>query len=179
MMIVNGYSWVKCSFVVSIVVAFVYAYQKFTLLNFAGNTASFHIIQPSTDNDVQIVSPTSIMTSITCSLNITIPSSTIVVWSHNTSLITDRSQITTAGSTTTLLIDKLELSDAGEYQCSFNDAVGSGWTVTRNIRLFITGMSPANYVCLYVYRYTTSMQSPISHLVKGRCCATILYPPCT
>ena len=105
---------------------------------FTGNTAPFHITQPPTDNDVQIVSPTATMTSITCSLNITITST--VIWSHNTSLITDFSQITTTGNTTTLLIENLQPSDAGVYQCTFNDAVGSGWTLKRNIRLFITGI---------------------------------------
>ena len=106
---------------------------------FTGNTAPYNITQPSTDNDVQIVSPNATMTSITCSLNITIPSTVIVTWSHNTSLITDLSQITTAGSTTTLLIDNLQPSDAGVYQCEFNDAASSGWELRRNIRLFITG----------------------------------------
>ena len=82
------------------------------------------------------------MTSIKCSLNITIPSTVIVTWSHNTSLITDLSQITTAGSTTTLLIENLQPSDAGDYQCVFNvnDAAGSGWVLRRKIRLFITGI---------------------------------------
>ena len=109
-----------------------------------GNTAPYHITQPSTDNDVQIVSPTVTMTSVTCSLNITIPSTVIVTWSHNANLITDLSQITTAGSTTTLLIRNIQPSDAGDYQCGFNDAHASGWILRRNIRLIITG--------LYVYR---------------------------
>ena len=108
---------------------------------FTGNTAPYHFTQPSTDNDVQIVSPTATMTSITCSLNITIPSTVTVTWSHNANLITDLSQITTAGSTTTLQIENLQPSDAGVYDCVFNDAVGSGWILQRNIRLFITGIS--------------------------------------
>ena len=67
------------------------------------------------------------MATLTCSLNITIPSTVIVTWSHNiTNLITDPSQVTTTGSTTTLLIESLQPSDAGDYQCVFNDAVGSG-----------------------------------------------------
>ena len=111
---------------------------------FTGNTAPFHITQPSTDNDVQIVSPTATMATLTCSLNVTIPSTVIVTWSNNTNLIIDLSQITQTGSTTTLLIENLQSSDAGDYQCVFNDAIGSGWTLRRNIRLFITG--------LYVYR---------------------------
>ena len=105
-----------------------------------GTTAPFHITQPSTDNDVQIVSPTATMASVTCSLNITIPSTVIVVWLNNTNLITDLSQITTAGNITTLLIQNFRPSDAGDYECIFNDAVGSGFTVRRNIRLVIAGM---------------------------------------
>ena len=111
---------------------------------FTGNTAPYHITQPSTDNNVQIVSPTATMATLTCSLNITIPSTVIVSWAHNNTLFTDRSQITAAGNTTTLLIENLQPSDAGDYQCVFNDAVGSGWVLRRNSRLIITG--------LYVYR---------------------------
>ena len=117
-----------------------------------GNTAPYHITQPSTDNDVQIVSPTATMTSITCSLNITIPSTVIVTWSHNASLITDLSQITTAGSTTTLRIGNLQSSDAGVYQCVFNDVIGSGWELRRNVRLYITSMNQlCSYMCIYSY----------------------------
>ena len=103
----------------------------------AGNTAPYNITQPSTDNDVQIVSPTATMTSITCSLNITIPSTMNVTWSHNTSLITDLSQITTTGSTTTLLIENLQPSDAGVYQCVFNDT--AGYVLRRRTTLLIIG----------------------------------------
>ena len=119
---------------------------------FTGNTAPYNIIQPSTDNDVQIVSPTAKMATLTCSLNITIPSTVIVTWSHNANLITDLSQVTTTGSTTTLLIQNLQPSDAGDYQCDFNDAAGSGWVLKRYIRLLITG-NMAMYV--YLDRITT------------------------
>ena len=105
-----------------------------------GNTAPFHITQPSTDNDVQIVSPTATMVTLTCSLNITIPSTVIVIWSHNNTNFIDRSQISQTGNTTTVLIQNPQPSDAGDYQCGFNDALGSGWSLRRNIRLFITGM---------------------------------------
>ena len=106
---------------------------------FTGITAPYHITQPSTDNDVQIVSPTATIATLTCSLNITIPSTVIVSWTHNDTLFIDSSQITQTGNTTTLLIENLQPSDAVDYQCVFNDAVGSGWTLRRNIRLFITG----------------------------------------
>ena len=122
---------------------------------FTGNTAPYHITQPSTDSDVQIVSPTATMGTLTCSLNITISSTVLVTWSHNANLITDLSQITQTGSTTTLLIENLQPSDAGDYQCVFNDAIGSGWTLRRNIRLFITGI--AMFICrklqLWINKY--------------------------
>ena len=107
-------------------------------MQFTGNTAPYHITQPSTDNDVQIVSPTATMATLTCSLNVTIPSSAIVTWTHNNTCFIPFDQPSTAGSTTTLTIENLLSSDAGVYQCTFNDAVGSGWILRRNIRLLIT-----------------------------------------
>ena len=102
------------------------------------------------------------MTSITCSLNITIPSTVIVTWSHNTSLITDLSQITTAGSTTTLLIGDLQPSDAGVYQCVFNDT--AGYVLRRRTTLLIVGklammpfhISPScTYICNLICKKLT------------------------
>ena len=126
---------------------------------FTGNTAPYHITVPSTDNDVQIVSPTATMASVTCSLNIIIPFTVIVIWTHNITNYIDGSQITTTGSTTTLQIENLQSSDAGDYQCIFNDAIGSGGTLRRNIRLFITG--------LYIYRsYATKVWSKKCALIN-------------
>ena len=107
-----------------------------------GNTAPYHITQPSTDNDVQIVSPNATMTSITCSLNITIPLSTIVIWSHNGGIATrasNKNEIR-AGYSTTLQIENPQSSDAGVYQCTFNGVANDGWVLKRNIRLLITGI---------------------------------------
>ena len=84
------------------------------------------------------------MASVTCSLNITIPSTVIVTWSHN-NLIADPNQITRIGNTTTLLIGNPQPSDAGIYQCVFDDTSGSGWILHRNIRLITQGM-----VCTYI-----------------------------
>ena len=114
-----------------------------------GNTAPYHITQPSTDNDVQIVSPTATMATLTCSLNITIPSTVIVAWTHNNTNFIDNSQITQTDNIITLLIENPQPSDAGDYQCVFNDAVSSGWTLRRNIRLIVTGI----YVCLFAWNY--------------------------
>ena len=113
-----------------------------------GNTAPYHFTQPSTDNDVQIVSPTATMTSITCSLNITIPSRTIVIWSHNGGIATtasNKNEIRTSHGTT-LLIENPRSSDAGVYQCTFYGITYDGWVLKRNIRLLITGIAIVIYV---------------------------------
>ena len=77
------------------------------------------------------------MTSITCSLNITIPSTVIVIWVHNNNIITSGTQ---SGDTASLLLGPPQSSDAGVYQCVFNDDFGSGWTIRKNVRLVIAGM---------------------------------------
>ena len=84
------------------------------------------------------------MATLTCSLNVTIPSSAVVSWTHNNTNPKVANQVSTAGSTTTLTIENLQSSDAGIYQCTFNDTDGSGWTLRRNIMLLITG----SYVCM-------------------------------
>ena len=112
---------------------------------FTGNTAPYHITQPSTDYDVQIVSSTATMANLTCSLNVTIPSSVAVGWIHNIDNPIPEIKTTKIGNTTTLPIENLQQSDAGVYQCVFIDDDfafgGSGWTLRRNIRLFITSMN--------------------------------------
>ena len=66
-----------------------------------------------------------------CSLNVTIPSSMTVTWSHN-GTATPPNEVSTAGSTTTLVIRNPQPSDAGVYQCVFNDSV-NGWMLKRNV----------------------------------------------
>ena len=105
-----------------------------------GNVAPYNITQPSTDNDVQIVSPTATMATLTCSLNGTIPSSAVVFWTHNNTITIPFNQTSTSGNTTTLTIENPLSSDDGVYQCVFNDVVGSGWTLRRSIILLIIGM---------------------------------------
>ena len=106
---------------------------------YTGNTAPFHITQPPV-NYVQIVTVTTV--NVTCSLNITIPSTMIILWIHNNTVIRgDRVSHSTSGNTTTLLINNFQSSDVGDYQCIFNDIINSGWTIRRNIILNINGMS--------------------------------------
>ena len=100
-----------------------------------GSTAPFHITQPSTDNDVQIVSPTATMATLTCSLNITITVAVLVRWSFNNGNLMTGS---TNGNTARLQIRNLAAA-AGVYQCVFTD-ISDGWQIRRNIRLNITGM---------------------------------------
>ena len=84
------------------------------------------------------------MATLTCSLNVTIPSSAIVSWTHNNTNPKAANQSSTADSTTTLTIENLQSSDAGVYQCTFNNTDGSGWVLRRNIMLLIAG----SYVCM-------------------------------
>ena len=81
-----------------------------------------------------------------CSLNVTIPSSMTVTWSHNGTA--PPNEVSTAGSTTTLVIRNPQPSDAGDYQCVFNDSV-NGWMLKRNISgiYFYT----YNYINMCIY----------------------------
>ena len=107
-----------------------------------GYAAPFHITQPSTDNDVQIVSSTATMATLTCSLNITIPFNMFITWDHNGTIATTASNKNAIQSShsTTLLIENPHSSDAGLYRCTFNNAVNNGWVLRRNIRLSIASM---------------------------------------
>ena len=74
------------------------------------------------------------MATLTCSLNVTIPSDMIIIWSHNSSVVrTDG--VSRAGKSTTLVIENFKPSDAGDYECQFYKAINNGWTLIRNIRL--------------------------------------------
>ena len=127
---------------------------NFVYCTIIGNTAPYNITQPPTDNYVQVVSPTEIMATLTCSLNVTIPSSMTLTWLHNgTIIMTPPNEVLTAGNTTTLVIRNLQPSDAGVYQCVFNDSVGSyynsGWVLRRNIVSLIAG----TFVATFVHNY--------------------------
>ena len=74
------------------------------------------------------------MVMMTCSLNITIPSSVVVIWTHNNDDLLSNKAVE-IGSTTTVLIENFQPSDTGFYRCIFDDTFGSGWTLTRNIIL--------------------------------------------
>ena len=68
-----------------------------------------------------------------CSLNVTIPSSMTVTWSHNgTDIMTPPNEVLTADNTTTLVITNPQPSDTGVYQCVFTHSV-NGWMLKRKI----------------------------------------------
>ena len=120
---------------------------------FTGNTAPFHITQPPTDNYVQRVSSTAAMVNLMCSLNITITTTMVVLWTPPTNDILSPPLVNfyTTGNTTTLVIENPQPSDSGVYQCAFNDDGfgGSGWVLRRNIVLNVTGMFVHEVMCKY------------------------------
>jgi len=109
------------------------------VLLFIGIPASYHLVYPPIDGYKQVVPTTATMTTITCSLNDTIPASVEVTWFYNDSVITTPGLVTQDDDTTTLLLQNLQSSNlAGTYRCVFNDSV-NGWTLKRSIVLVITG----------------------------------------
>ena len=131
----------------------------FVVHNSLGNTAPFHITQPSTDYDVQIVSPTATMVNLTCSLNVTIPVYVQILWIHivhnnKHEIMSKRKQQLKDDKTATLLVKNLQPSDAGIYQCVFNDQAGSGWTLRRNIQVCIIGKFVYEAVTILMFMYS-------------------------
>ena len=92
------------------------------------------IVHPSNSSYMITFNDSLSSVQLTCSLNVTIPSSMTVTWLHNGTIVmtTPPNEVLTAGSTTTLLIRNPQSSDAGDYQCVFNDSV-NGWMLKRNI----------------------------------------------
>jgi len=54
-----------------------------------------------------------------CSLNVIIPSSVTVIWTHDSNLPPPNSRVIQTGNTATLLIENPQQSDAGQYTCTF------------------------------------------------------------
>ena len=97
------------------------------------------IIHPPNDSYIVTVNSLSSV-QLMCSLNVTIPSSMTVTWSHNgNDIMTPPNEVSTTGNTTTLLTRNLQPSVAGVYQCVFNDSV-NGWILRRNSTLLISSM---------------------------------------
>lgn len=96
-----------------------------------------YITHPSTDNcnNTQLVTSSTRMVSLTCSLNVIISSSMTVTWLHNNSIVmtTPFTRVMTDGKTATLEIRSFQLSSVGIYQCIFNNT--AGYILRRNISL--------------------------------------------
>ena len=110
-----------------------------------GNEAPYNITQPSTDNDVQIVTAT--MATLTCSLNDTIPPTMMITWTHNNTITIPINQTSTTGNTTTLTIENPQSSDDGVYQCVFNDT--AGYTLRRRI-IFLSSSKSFSLCRVYI-----------------------------
>ena len=97
-----------------------------------GNTALYHITQPPTNDDIQIVFPNVTEINLLCVLNVNIPSGMMITWLHNgnveVNLTTNKEQ--TSNSET--LRRNTQPSDAGVYQCLFSD-IAMGLILRRNI----------------------------------------------
>ena len=95
------------------------------------NEAPYHIIQPPTDDYIQIFSPGvngRLSVTLSCSLNISIPTGMTVTWLRNDNKIFMQTQ-----STNTAMLSVLTKSNYGSdvFQCVFNNTAGC--TVRRSI----------------------------------------------
>ena len=91
-------------------------------------TVPYYIIQPSTDDTVQIVPPNAATNfEVTCSLNVNIPVGMTLTWSYNGEVIWTATN-PYANTNTWRLRGR---SPAGVYQCAFNYT--TGYIVRRNI----------------------------------------------
>ena len=90
------------------------------------------------------------MAMLTCSLNVTIPSSVTVSWVHNGTITIPSREVTQDDCTTTLQIESPQSSDAGVYQCVFNDT--AGYVLRRStILLILSKLLSYLYTSHFVY----------------------------
>ena len=94
-------------------------------------TAPYHITQPSTNNDVQLVSPTATMLDLRCSLNVTIPAGIMVTWLRSGNVLQTRNTTDTDTVTNTVRLLLGGRPQPGVYQCVFNDP--AWYILGRNI----------------------------------------------
>jgi len=97
-----------------------------------GSTVPYFITQPSSENDVQIVSPAATIINLMCSLNINIPPGVVITWLYNGSVFSTITEVDPPSNSIVLLLGKPKPSDAGVYQCVFNDT-NTGYILRRNI----------------------------------------------
>ena len=101
-----------------------------------GNAAPYHIIQPPTDDYIQIVYPNAddiTVATLSCSLNITIPDGMTVTWLRNDKVRLTQTQFYPSTNTATSLVGTTSDYGSDDYQCVFNNTAGC--TVRRSITL--------------------------------------------
>ena len=101
-----------------------------------GNAVPYYIIQPSTDDYIQIVYPDAnnrAIVTLSCSLNITIPTGMTVTWLRNDKIHLTQTQFNRPTDTAMLLVLIRANYGSDVYQCVFNNTAGC--TVRRNITL--------------------------------------------
>ena len=118
------------------------------------HAAPYHITQPSTDNDVQIVSPNATMLKLRCSLNVSIPADTMVTWLHSGNVLLT---YTITAVTNTAQLSITGTPQPGIYQCVFNDS--ARYILRRNITVLgmaiYVAMCIDFYTCIHDYRLAT------------------------
>ena len=103
---------------------------------YTGNAAPYRIIQPPADDYIQIFSPDAndrTVFTLSCSLNITIPTGMTVTWLRNDNQLFTQTQFNQPTNTAMLSILIRSNYDFDVFQCMFNDTAGC--TVKRSITL--------------------------------------------
>ena len=98
------------------------------------NAAPYHIIQPPTDDHIQIVYPDAnnrAIVTLSCALNITIPDGMTVTWLHNDNQLFTQNQFAPPTNTATLLVGTTSDYGSDVFQCEFNNTAGC--TARRSI----------------------------------------------
>ena len=104
------------------------------MLCYCPHSTDPQIIHPPVDLYTVTFYESTSSVQLMCSLNIDIPSSVMVTWTHNSISVstTPPNEVTQTGNTATLLIGDPQPSDAGVYACSF---VFNGLALQRFIHL--------------------------------------------
>ena len=91
-------------------------------------TAPYFIIQPSSDDTVQIFPPNTTNFPVICALNVEIPIGMTITWLHNGNVT---STVTNRVDANTNTVQQTAIYQPGVYQCAFNYT--TGYIVRRNI----------------------------------------------
>ena len=101
---------------------------------YTGSEAPYHIIQPPADDHIQIFSPDAndrIIVTLSCSVNITIPTGMTVTWLRNDKVFITQTQFYRFTNSAMLSISTRSYYRSDVFQCVFNNTAGC--TVRRSI----------------------------------------------